>query len=414
MDTTYAYPKLRWPIDINLHSTGDDHVLVVRCPLGITERPLLLVPAVAPVLSRFDGSSSFQQILDHFAPQGLDEATLKELIRVLDEQRFLANARFFAADKEVRELFAASPIRLPALAGLGYPNAAADLRQVVSSYLVPYRPETSRRDLVALVSPHIDYRRGGSCYGHIYPRLTESGADMYVLIGTAHQYSRNLFHLCAKDFECPVGTLSCDTQFVTQLANRYGVVRAFQDEFLHKKEHSLELQLPFLATLKPCAKIVPILVGSFHSMLARNRYPHEYEEYEAFSAALAELIRERVAAGSSVCFVAGVDMAHIGRSFGDEGSLSEEKMADVACRDAEYLAAIEAQDKKRLFDHMAEDCDARRMCGFPTLYTVLDVIDRLGWQTECCIVNYDQTVDYVTDCAVTFAGMAIYRATGAS
>jgi AmmeMemoRadiSam system protein B len=155
--------------------------------------------------------------------------------------------------------------------------------------------------------------------------------------------------------------------------------------------------------------IVPILVGSFHSMLARNRYPHECEEYEAFSAALAELIRERVAAGSKVCFVAGVDMAHVGRSFGDEGSLSEEKMAAIARRDAEYLAAIEARDKKRLFDHMAEDCDARRMCGFPTLYTVLDVIDRTGWRTECSTVKYEQAVDYVADCAVTFAGMAMYR-----
>jgi AmmeMemoRadiSam system protein B len=230
-----------------------------------------------------------------------------------------------------------------------------------------------------------------------------------VLIGTAHQYSRNLFHLCAKDFECPIATLACDTQFVTQLAHRYGLARAFQDEFLHKREHSLELQLPFLSALVPGATIVPVLVGGFHSMLARNRYPHEYEEYETFSAALAELIRERVAGGSRVCFVAGVDMAHIGRSFGDEGALSQEKMAEIARRDAEYLVAIEARDKKRLFDHMAEDCDARRMCGFPTLYTVLDVMDRIGWQTECCTVKYEQAVDYVTDCAVTFAGMAMYR-----
>jgi AmmeMemoRadiSam system protein B len=409
MDTTYAYPKLRWPIDINLHSAGDDHILVVRCPLGISDSPLLLVPAVAPILSKFDGGSSFQQILDHFSPEGLDETTLKELIRLLDEHRFLANARFFAADKEIREVFAASPVRLPAMAGLGYPNTGPALRQLVNDYLVPYQPSTSQRDLVALVSPHIDYRRGGSCYGQIYPRLIESRADLYVLIGTAHQYSRNLFHLCAKDFECPIATLACDTQFVTQLAHRYGLARAFQDEFLHKREHSLELQLPFLSALVPGATIVPVLVGGFHSMLARNRYPHEYEEYETFSAALAELIRERVAGGSRVCFVAGVDMAHIGRSFGDEGALSQEKMAEIARRDAEYLAAIEARDKKRLFDHMAEDCDARRMCGFPTLYTVLDVMDRIGWQTECCTVKYEQAVDYVTDCAVTFAGMAMYR-----
>jgi hypothetical protein len=409
MDTTYTYPKLRWPLDIHLHSAGDDHALVVRCPLGITERPLLLVPAVAPIISTFDGAQSFQQILDHFSPQGLDESTLTELIRLLDEHRFLANTRFFATEKEIRDSFAASPTRVAALAGLGYPNTPESLKQLVSGYLVPYHPAVLGRELVALVSPHIDYRRGGSCYGEVYPRLAESPADLYVVIGTAHQYSRNLFHLCAKDFESPLGTLSCDVPFVTQVAHRHGITRAFQDEFLHKREHSLELQLPFLKTLKPHAKIVPILVGSFHSMLAHNRYPHEWEEYTSFASALAELIGERSALGSKVCFIAGVDMAHIGRSFGDEGALSQEKMTEIAQRDSEYLAAIEAHDKKRLFDHMAEDCDARRMCGFPTLYTLLDVIDLLGWRTECCTVKYGQAVDYVADCAVTFAGMAIYR-----
>jgi AmmeMemoRadiSam system protein B len=409
MDTTYSYPKLRWPLDIQVHSAGDDHALVVRCPLGITEHPLLLIPAVGPILSTFDGAQSFQQILDRFSPQGLDESTLRELVRLLDEHRFLANARFFAAEKEVREGFAASSSRRATLAGLGYPNTAESLRQMVNGYLVPYRSPVPGRELVALVSPHIDYRRGGRCYGEIYPRLAESCADLYIVIGTAHQYSRNIFHLCGKDFESPLGLVSCDVPFVTQLAHRYGIARAFQDEFLHKREHSLELQLPFLKALKPNAAIVPILVGSFHSMLTRNRYPHEWEEYASFAAALAEQVRERTAHGSKVCLIAGVDMAHIGRSFGDDGSLSEEKMAEIARRDAEYLAAIESRDKKRLFDHIAEDCDARRMCGFPTMYTVLDVLDQLGWRTASSTVKYDQAVNYVTDCAVTFAGMAMYR-----
>lgn len=408
MDTTYSYPKLRWPLDIQLHSAGDDHALVVRCPLGITDRPLLLVPAIAPILSKFDGALSFQQILDHFSPQGLDEATLKELIRLLDEHHFLANARFFAFEREHRDAFAAAPTRPAALAGLGYPNTAEPLRQLVAGYLAPYEPSVKGQKLIGIISPHIDYRRGGTCYGAVYPRLNESNAELLIVIGTAHQFSRNLFHLCGKDFECPLGLSSCDTEFVAQLAHRHGIKRAFQDEFLHKREHSLELQLPFLKMLKPTAKIVPILVGSFHSMLMHQRLPHEWEEYESFASALTEIVRQRASSGAEICFVAGVDMAHVGRAFGDEGALSQERMAEIAQRDAEYLQAIETHDKKRLFGHMAEDCDARRMCGFPTVYTLMDVIDRLGWRTRCNTVKYEQAVDYRSDCAVTFAGMAIY------
>jgi predicted class III extradiol MEMO1 family dioxygenase len=102
-------------------------------------------------------------------------------------------------------------------------------------------------------------------------------------------------------------------------------------------------------------------------------------------------------------------MAHIGRSFGDEGALSPERMREIGYRDQQYLRAIEQCNHKALFDHIAEDQDARRVCGFPTMYLVLDVLNRLGTKTEVDVVAYDQAVDYPSDCAVTYAGVAMYR-----
>ena len=407
MDSTYSYPKLRWPLDIRFHSVGEDQALLIRCPLGFSDQPLLLVPAVAPVLSCFEGSLSFQQILERFAPDGLTQQTLEELIKLLDQHAFLANARFFALERSVRDSFKASEVREPALAGLNYPSSAQELKNLIDGFLVPYDAPKQKR-LAGLIAPHIDYQRGSKCYGKIYPRLSESRADTFILIGTAHQYSRGIFHLCAKDFRSPLATHRCDTSFISALASRYGVERAFADQFLHRREHSLELQLPFISRIKPDAVIAPILVGSFHSMIASDRYPHEWEEYESFAAAVTELIRERTQQGASFCFLAGVDMAHVGRAFGDAGSLSPDTMARVAERDQLYLNAVEAGDKKGLFDHIAEDYDARRMCGFPTLYTMLDVHERLGLKPQCEVVSYDQAVDYSSDCAVTFAGVAMY------
>jgi AmmeMemoRadiSam system protein B len=102
-------------------------------------------------------------------------------------------------------------------------------------------------------------------------------------------------------------------------------------------------------------------------------------------------------------------MAHIGRAFGDPGALTPERMREIAARDARYLDAIEKQDKRALFDHIAEDRDARRICGFPTMYTVLDVLGRLGERLSYEILRYDQAVDYTSDCAVTYAGVALYQ-----
>ncbi len=410
MDASHTYPKLRWPIDLRLHDAAGKRVLVLQCPLGISEKPLVLVPAVGPILSLLDGSRSREQILAQFGPQGLTEKTLTELILLLDQHLFLANGKFFAAGQEAREAFERADVRSPALAGRAYPAEAAQLKGLVDSYLAEAPASEANCGAVAcLVAPHIDYQRGGRCYGVTYPELRRSSSDLYVLMGTAHQYSPGIFHLCAKDFESPLGKLPCDIDFMTKLAARYGVERSFKEQFLHKREHSLELQLPFVSTVKPGASIAPILVGSLHQAVVEQRAPQEIDEYESFVGALCEVVLEQEAAGKKVCFIAGVDMAHVGKSFGDEDSLTPQKMERVAARDREYLSAIERLDASALFTHICEDGDARRICGFPTMYTILDLFSRLNRRPAVTLISYDQAVDYPGECAVTFAGMAMFE-----
>ena len=411
MSNRITHPKLRWPLDIRIHSLGEGHnALVLQCPMGISSKPLVLVPEVAPILRCFEGALSIDDILSKFAQDGLQAEVLDQLVQLLEEHLFLATPKYLAAVTETKEAFRSSPVRRPSRAGLVYPSAPSELQKLVDGYLevsVPGSLEQGR--LLCLVSPHIDYRRGGAAYGRAYPRISSASPDLFVLIGTSHQYSPRLFYLSAKDFECPLGTLKCDVDFVSSLAASYGVERSFADEYLHKQEHSIELQLPFIARVNSRPRIVPILVGSFNRMLLDERSPEEWPEYDEFAAALAENLRSFERSGRSFCFIAGVDMAHIGRSFGDPGSLTPDGMREIARRDQEYLAAVQQGDKKRLLQHMREDHDARRICGFPTLYTILDVFDRLGKRFSCDLLCYDQAVDYGTDCAVTFASAAMYE-----
>jgi len=409
MDATFTRPKLRWPLDIRIHNLDGQDALVIQCPIGISAAPLALMPQFAPVIVQLDGVQTSDEIVSKFSAQGLTAEIFRELITRLDDHLFIANARYFSAERLARDAFATTPVRAPALAGGAYPASKEELAGMVQGYLQDFEAPEIARDVACLIAPHIDYRRGGACYGAIYPRLKESSADTYILIGTAHQDSKRIFHLCAKDFQSPLGTHPCDQTFVAELANRFGVERAFADQYLHRREHSLELQLPFLSAVRPDASVVPILVGSYHQMLEAMRYPHEWEEYETFAGALTEIIKERTKRGEKVAFLAGVDMAHIGRSFGDEGALSPERMREIGYRDQQYLRAIEECNHKALFDHIAEDQDARRVCGFPTMYLVLDVLNRLGTKTEVDVVAYDQAVDYPSDCAVTYAGVAMYR-----
>lgn len=416
MNDPYSYPKLRSPIDMRLEKVEGQEVLLLNCPLGISPAPLFLVPAVGPILSCFEGALSIEEITAQFSQYGVKRELIRELAALLDKHLFLASPNFFSAQQAQKEQFRLSPVRPAALAGSGYPALSAELTREIDGYLsLPCDTSLdSEAPLIGLVSPHIDYRRGGTAYGLTYNRLRPQQHDLYIVIGTAHQYSRGKFHLTRKDFPTPLGNLKTDHSFVDYLAMNYGFERSFADEFLHRREHSLELQLPFLHRLKSGPRLIPILVGSFHHMLNSGKYPEAFEDYDSFAAALAEGIKQRLSAGEKICIIAGVDMAHVGQSFGDSEKLTPEFMEKIRARDSIYLDSIKEHDKHKMFQHIAEDEDGRRICGFPTMYTVLDVLGRVGLRYTTQVYDYRQAVDYPRECAVTFAGLGLYLQHAAS
>lgn len=410
MSGALEYPKIRWPVDIRLEKFDKQEIVLISCPIGIAKSPLALVISVAPVLSCFDGNLSINQIVDKFSSQGLTEQIVRELVKLLDENLFLASPRFFAAKQGMLEEFLKSDTRPAALAGLSYSNNKETLSLEIDNYLANNSPILKARaeKLACLVAPHIDYRRGSSVYGKTYNYLKGEIHDLYILLGTAHQYSKLLFHLSKKHFDTPLGTLACNINFMNRLAELYGEERSYTDEILHKKEHSIELQLPFIRRIVQDAAIAPILVGSFYQYMKSGRYPEKYEEYESFIESICKCITYHQEHGGRVCFIAGVDMAHVGKSFGDKENLTREYMDKVRERDLVYLETIKNQDKHAMFDHIAEDHDIRRICGFPTMYTVLDIFDRLGKRYTSEIIDYQQAVDFEKECAVTFAGAGLY------
>lgn len=404
------FPKLRWPIEIRKEHWEGESTLIFSCPLGVAPEPLLLKGAVAPIVACFEGALSIEQIAQQFSSYGVTSALVRKVADLLDANLFLATPRYFAAERALRDEFASSDTRRAALAGLGYSRDADRLRAELAEYLAHGTPTDVVRaqSMLGIVAPHIDYRRGKICYGKTFAHFPTRPVTC-LLIGTSHQYSPRLFHLTAKDFETPLGTLRCERELVGQIAAAYGLERAFADEFLHRREHSLELQLPFLKLLSPESTIIPVLVGGFHEFVAEQREPTTSEEYLSFIEGLVDAARSTQTSERQLFILAGVDMAHLGRHFGDTESLSPDLLERVRERDKAYLDAICSGSKSALFSHVAEDQDLRRICGFPTMYTVLDLLERLSAKYTSTLFEYRQAVDYASDCAVTFAGMGLYR-----
>ena len=146
-----------------------------------------------------------------------------------------------------------------------------------------------RRGFRGILSPHIDFQRGGPVYTWSYKELVEqSHADTFVILGVAHQYCRRRFALTCKDFETPLGVVPTDRSYVDRIASLAGR-DLFDDELSHRTEHSIEFQVVFLQYLLGGRRdftIVPILVGSFHDLMERGIDPIEDPDVSRFIEAL--------------------------------------------------------------------------------------------------------------------------------
>ncbi|MGH7930023.1 MAG: AmmeMemoRadiSam system protein B [Candidatus Binatia bacterium] len=409
------YPCLRHVEAIPVEQDGKTLVLL-KDPLNFA-RPLVFSPVGYFILSHLDGQHSFIDIQQTFSKQfghALLADELKDFVETLDRHYYLQGARFTAYRNSLVDEFRRRPTRAAAHIGGVYKAEPADLKgQLDGFFTAPKGPGWPKRDNQAppkaIVAPHIDFHRGGPAYAWAYKTLAESdGADLFILLGTSHCGGQTPFILTLKDFETPLGLVQTDKDFVTQLQQRCSE-DLFADEYLHRGEHSLEFQVLFLkytAQLRALLagkperpfKIVPILVSSFHSMILRQMLPERDGAVLTFLSALGELAR---AEKRQVCFVTGVDLAHVGREFGDREPITEGFLKWVETEDQKLIERLAALDAPGFFHEIAKDQDKRKVCGFAPLYALIHLLDG----AKANQLKYSQAYTAETGSAVTFTSM---------
>ena len=152
-------------------------------------------------------------------------------------------------------------IRPPAVAGMFYPADPAQLEQYVRAVLaqaareVPQLPEVE-----AVVAPHAGYRYSGPIAAHAFAALAERGpVRRILLLGPAHTVPLRGIAAPAWDgFATPLGVVPVDTAAREAIAALPQVV---VDNVPHAKEHSLEVELPFIQVLYPDVPVLPLVVG---------------------------------------------------------------------------------------------------------------------------------------------------------
>jgi AmmeMemoRadiSam system protein B len=287
----------------------------------------------------------------------------QHVIEALDQSGFLESERFFEMrDRKQRE-FAAAESRPPAHAESGYPGEAEPLRVKLKQYGAD--PEARSSDsLVALAAPHVSPEGGFRSYAAAYRRLNPSYADRtFVILGTSHYGRPEKFGLTRKPYVTPFGALETDRTLVDRLAAAAPGAVVMED-YCHATEHSIEFQCIFLqyALGKPGVKVVPILCGPLVESLLSGKAPETHENVRRFLDALGEIAGEL---SEKLIWVLGVDMAHLGRRYGDPQPATAEQgfLVEVRARDEARLERICQGDAQGFFELVHPNRDDLRWCG---------------------------------------------------
>jgi AmmeMemoRadiSam system protein B len=255
-------------------------------------------------------------------------------------------------------------IRRAAVAGTWYPGSADALAAAVDRHL-----ERASRDvpgdLLALVAPHAGLVYSGPVAAHAYRLLRARTFDVAVLVGPSHFVSfEGVSVVRTGGFETPFGIANIDDRSANELMAATSVV--CEHPAAHVREHSLEMQLPFLQHLAPGLPIVPLVMG--HQTRATAR---------ALGDALAAVLR-----GRRALVIASTDLSH----YQDAETAAALDRVVVDC-----ISRFDADGLQQVLDE-----EPNHACGGGPTVAVMRAAHILGAR-DAVILNYADSGDVSGD-----------------
>lgn len=232
-------------------------------------------------------------------------------------------------------------MRVPAVSGTFYPAEEAVLREQIRQCFVngPGEPAAGmgKRSISAVVVPHAGYVYSGTCAAHSYKALAEDGhPDAYIVIGPDHIGVPYEFVMSSEDFVTPLGVCPVHQELAMRLRELIP-----DDPMAHMREHSIEVQIPFIQYIDPQAKIIPIIMGR-QDMLAAER--------------LAKALKV-ACEGFNVVVIASSDLDHY----------VPKEVAEHA--DAHFLNTVAAGDVSAMYDELR--MNSLTVCGYGPIATAM-------------------------------------------
>jgi len=264
---------------------------------------------------------------------------------------------------------AGTNLRAPAVAGSFYPADPASLRLAVEKFLEDAKTVEVQRP-IALIAPHAGYIYSGQICADAYRQARDHDYDLVVILGTNHTDGsfRDISVYPGGAYRTPLGDAQVDREAAADLLARNKHCKP--DLKVHEREHSIEVQVPFVQVVFPKAKILPVVIGSPDPQICAG-----------FGKTLAEVIENR-----NALIVASSDLSHY-PAYDDAVETDRKTLAAIAKLDAnEVRWQIQTSMSRKI--HNLHTC----ACGEGPILAAIEAAKKLG-ATRGVVVSYANSGD---------------------
>ena len=398
-------PPLRADLELNPFEHEGQPMFMLSDMTGLSQESVAVPAAVVFVASLFDGKRTTAEIRRELVQHQV-EVTEEEISSLADEMKkhgLLETPDAQAKRIQALEDFRRSSARPFHAEARGLSKDPIEFGRFLNQFFKhPQGPgelpsATAPKDPpLGLVAPHIDFFRGGPLYAWAYGELAKCRPpDVIVAFGVAHMSPRSPWVPTLKAYETPYGPMEVD-------ADLYQEIKAalwydpLEEEWVHAKEHSLEFQALWLkhTWMKDTPKWVPILTSAFENFCDQSA-PSTVQSIEQGIQKIAQILNARRKKGQKVMILAGVDLAHVGKRFGDDFDIDENWKKRIEQADRDSLEQALNLEADAFFLAGAGQNEWRKVCGLSALYTSLRLIKALGNGTppKGRLLGYDQQPD---------------------
>lgn len=279
-------------------------------------------------------------------------------------------------------------VRAPAVMGTFYPLSPTDLREAVRKYLEAAAAAPDSGELVALIVPHAGYPYSGAVAGFAYRTLIGRSYETVAVVAPSHRVPFSGVALSGFDeWHTPLGRVKIDRAGSDAIEESHPKARVI--DAAHEREHSIEVQLPFLQETLEEFQLLPVLMVDFSS-----------DNCASLARALAEWAR-----GRRVLLVASTDMSHY-PAYDDAVRVDKETLRAIETMDAQE---VETTTRKLMAEGVPRLSTC--LCGEGPVKTILMAARLLG-ADNAQILKYANSGDVphgAREGVVGYCAVALYR-----